>query len=196
MKSDSKESSNAISHLTNLLSTSVTPTSISPKLICMACRTISSKTTKEIFVFKDEWNTTDGRVKQLQYPMKPGAKVRAHYQPDTSQWFEVVSGELTVTVDRITQVLKNGDRLETKPGAEHAQRNNSKKDVVVLEGHNPPLNIEPFFTELPSILESKNPVTICQFFTKYKSVVSSKSMSFNYLVPLIAKLRSRKGSSN
>ena len=72
----------------------------------MAERTVISKKTKEVFVFKDEWNTQSGLVKKLQYSIAPGAKVHRHHHPETSQSFQVLEGELTVVVDGIKSVLK------------------------------------------------------------------------------------------
>ena len=154
----------------------------------MSTRIVESPKTKEIFTFKDEWNTPDGLVNQLQYEMRPGGKVHKHLHPNTTQWFEVVSGELTVFADGKTLTLKPGQKIETTNGGIHAQKNKGQDVTVVLEGYNPPINIEPFFTLLPKVFESKNPLKICVFFDDHRDVVSSKSISFKYIVPFLAKI--------
>lgn len=162
----------------------------------MARRVIEIPSTKETFIFDDEWNTPDGRVKQLQYQIQPGGKVHPHFHPHTVQWFEVVSGELEIQTGCQTLGLQPGQRLQTALGGVHSQRNTSQSVAVVIEGYEPPLDIEPFFQELPKVLGTKNLFKICIFFDEHKEIVASQSLTFRYLVPLIAKLgrilRSRK----
>lgn len=152
----------------------------------MAKRVVESKKTGEIFVFNDNWNTPSGLVKQLQYEIKPGAKVFKHFHPNTSQWFEVLSGELEVKVGGQKQTLKPGKRIQTKIGETHSQRNKSKKVTIVQEGYNPPIDIEPFFTYLPKALESKNLFKIFLFFHDHSHIVSSNTFTFRYIVPTFA----------
>lgn len=68
----------------------------------------------------------------------------------------------------------------------HSQRNTSSHKAVVIEGYEPAINIEPFFTALPHVMERKNIFKLCVFFSDFKNTVSSKSVTFNYIVPFVA----------
>lgn len=140
----------------------------------MAERIIECIQSGQTFVFSDEWNTTDGKVKQLSYKILPKKTVAAHVHPASSQYFKVISGELTVKVNGKRQIIKAGEEVKTSIGAEHAQWNDGDIVAEVIEGYDPPVDIEPFFTILPHALKSKNIFKIMVFFSDFSYVVTSR----------------------
>ena len=89
----------------------------------MSCRIVESAPTGETFIFDDEWNEADGRVRRIEYKLAPNKGVPLHFHPRTAQSFEVVSGCLHVKVNGREQVLNAGARLSTGPGDRHTQWN-------------------------------------------------------------------------
>jgi quercetin dioxygenase-like cupin family protein len=136
----------------------------------MARRTVESPVTGETFVFDDAWNEPDGRVRRLEYALAPNKPVPPHSHPATAQSFAVVSGTLHIRVNGEARVLSAGETAATKPGDTHAQWNEGPQTVRVVEGYDPPLAIEPFFTVLPHAIASRNPFKIAVFFADFRAV--------------------------
>jgi quercetin dioxygenase-like cupin family protein len=111
----------------------------------MAVRILDNPATGERFIFTDEGTEPDGRIRRLTYEMQPGARVDAHRHPGHVQTFRVVSGQLHVEADGRSLVLGPGDTAECSRGGVHQQRNEGAGKVVVEEGYDPPLDIEPLF---------------------------------------------------
>lgn len=159
-------------------------------------RTVNLQNGEQIFTFSDEWNTQDGKVRELHYKLAPGISVAGHKHPHTSQTFRVVSGELWIRNGWKKMRLGPGDSAKTPPGGVHSQWNSSRtKEVVVVEGYDPPLNIEPFFTHLPEVLKQKNPFKICVFFDDHANVVTSRTAVVRLTIAAIAHLGRRLGYS-
>ncbi len=148
---------------------------------------------EQTFLFDDEWNTEDGKVRELRYRLAPGGYVPAHVHPGTSQNFQVLSGYLNVKSGFRKMKLRSGERLETERGAAHSQWNESLSEVEVIEGYNPPLDIEPFFTALPHVMKTKNPFKICVFFSDFSNVVTSRTWFVRKLIDSIALVGRRLG---
>ncbi len=136
----------------------------------MARRVVVSEPTGETFIFDDDWNEPDGRVRQIEYEAAPHSRVPAHAHPNTTQFFEVISGELCVRTGGQTTRLKAGERAATKPGEVHAQWNEGDEPARVVERYEPPLAIEPFFTAVPIAIGSKNPLKIAVLFSDFKAI--------------------------
>jgi mannose-6-phosphate isomerase-like protein (cupin superfamily) len=111
----------------------------------LAERILDNPATGERFIFTDDGTEPDGRIRRLTYEMQPGARVRAHRHPGHIQTFRVVSGRLHVEADGHSLVLGPGDTAECSRGGDHQQRNEGTEKVVVEEGYDPPLDIEPLF---------------------------------------------------
>jgi len=111
----------------------------------MGARVLDNAATGERFIFTDDATEPDGRIRLLTYEMRPGARVRAHRHPGHVQTFRVLSGHLHVQVDGRPLVLGPGDTAECSRGGVHQQWNEGAEKVVVEEGYDPPLDIEPLF---------------------------------------------------
>lgn len=148
---------------------------------------------EQIFLFDDEWNTHDGKVRELRYRLAPGGYVRAHVHPGTSQTFQVVSGYLIVKSGFKKMKLRAGERLETARGASHIHWNESMSEVEVIEGYNPPLDIEPFFTALPHVRRTKNIFKICVFFSDFSAVITSQTWLMRKCIDSVAYVGRRLG---
>lgn len=139
-------------------------------------------------MFDDAWNEPDGRVGRLECELQPNSTVETHYHPATSQWFEVVSGTLHVRVNGRTSILNAGERATTRLGEMHAQWNEGPMPVRAMEGYEPPLDIEPYFTVLPHALASKNILKMAVFASDFDSVCRLASGPKRLTVLTIARL--------
>ncbi len=140
----------------------------------MSERLVESLSTGQTFTFCDSWNTPEGRVKQLKYTLEPGKSVAPHVHPNSSQFFKVISGELSVKANGKTLKLLPGQEIKSAISGEHAQWNTGSQPVEVIEGYDPPIDIEPFFTVLPHALESKNIFKLFVFLLDFEFVVTSR----------------------
>ena len=142
----------------------------------------------ETFVFSDDWNTPEGRVKKLRYSLPPGESVLPHIHPATSQFFRVVVGELTVFVNGRRMLLRAGDEIKTELGGEHGQANRGPSIVEVIEGYDPPLDIEPFFTALPFALKPNNPLKMFVLLDDFDRALTSRWHFARLIIRFFAKL--------
>ena len=154
----------------------------------MARRTILSPATGETFVFDDDWNEPDGRVRQIQYELQPNKPVPAHRHANTAQSFDVVTGVLHVRVNNRISVLQAGQRMSTGRGETHAQWNEGPDPVHAIETYDPPLAIEPFFTMLPRAVDSGNPFKIAILLADFGSVNAVASLPQRLFVGVFAPL--------
>jgi mannose-6-phosphate isomerase-like protein (cupin superfamily) len=152
----------------------------------MARRTIESAPTGETFVFDDAWSEPDGRVRRLEYVLQPKASAPSHFHPRAAQSFEVLSGTLHIKVNGRVRVLKAGDRAVTGLGEAHSQWNEGPEPVRAIEGYNPPIAMEPFFTILPHAIGSRNPLKIAVFFSDFRSVSGPGTISMWIMTTLLA----------
>ena len=154
----------------------------------MARRIVESPPTGETFIFDDDWNEPDGRVRRIEYVLQPGRTVPAHFHPGTAQSFAVTSGVLTVTVNGKTTVLGAGDEMVGGPGDIHAQRNDGDVPVVSVEGYDPPIDIEPFFTVLPHAVASGNPLKMGVFFGDFLPINANVGLPLRIMIAAMAPL--------
>lgn len=152
----------------------------------MARRTVESAPTGETFVFDDAWNEPDGRVRRLEYVLLPKASAPPHFHPGAAQSFEVLSGTLHIKVNGKVRVLEAGDRAVTGLGETHAQWNEGPEPVRAIEGYNPPIAIELFFTILPHAIGSRNPLKIAVFFSDFRSVSGPGTLPLRISIALLA----------
>ncbi len=154
----------------------------------MARRIVESAPTGETFVFDDDWNTADGRVRRLEYELKPGSGAPPHFHPGAAQTFDVVSGALHIRVNGKVQVLRAGDRATTGPGDVHAQWNEGPEIVRAVEGYDPPVDIEPFFTVLPHAIGSRNPLKMAVVFADFRAVSGPGNLPLTLMTTVLAPL--------
>ena len=100
----------------------------------------------DIFIFDDDWNEPDGRVRQMEHELKGHQRVPRHVHRarsrKPSRWFPATLG---VQIKRKRWILRPGEQITTGPGDVHAQWNQTAAPVRVIERYDPPLDIEPFF---------------------------------------------------
>jgi quercetin dioxygenase-like cupin family protein len=142
----------------------------------MARRVVDSQATGEIFTFDDAWLDEHGRVKQVEYELRAGHAVPPHFHPGIVQNFRVISGMLNISCEADTRVLKAGEEFATPPGAMHAQWNDGPEMARVLEGYEPPLDIEPFFTALGAAVASRNLLKMAVFFSDFRAISWTASL--------------------
>ncbi len=136
----------------------------------MARRTVTNELTGETFVFDDNWNEPDGRIRRMEFTLEPNNRVPTHAHPGTAQTFEVLSGVLCVRAGGRTLKLKPGEHYETERGEFHSQWNEGPDVVRAIEGYDPPLAIEALFTAVPQAMESKNPFKMAVLFSEFGAV--------------------------
>lgn len=162
----------------------------------MARRVVEDLRTGETFIFADEWNDQHGQVCKLEYFLKPGHRVPMHLHPNTAQGFKVVSGTLHVLADGVTHALRPGDYIKTVYSGAHGQWNNGPDIVHAEEFYDPPLGIEPFFTKLPIVRQSRNPFKIAVFFDDFSRIVTSRFWLTRTLIAALAWVGHRLGYSD
>jgi quercetin dioxygenase-like cupin family protein len=140
----------------------------------MSQRIVNCENSGQVFVFSDVWNNSDGKVNQLSYKIAPGKSVLPHIHPGVVQWFQVLSGKLSVRVGFKKKIISVGEIVRTQLGGQHSQWNDTNDIVEVLEGYEPALDIEPFFTILQHA-EKENFLKKMVFFSDFSFVVTSKS---------------------
>jgi quercetin dioxygenase-like cupin family protein len=160
----------------------------------MAARVLDNPATGERFIFTDEGTEPDGRIRLLTYEMRPGASVGAHRHPGHVQTFRVLSGQLHVEADGRSLVLRPGDTAECSRGGVHQQRNESPEKVVVEEGYDPPLDIEPVFVvaaraaergEMLSDGRLKNPLKLGVLVRDFSHIVAPADRWLNLALHLL-----------
>jgi quercetin dioxygenase-like cupin family protein len=168
----------------------------------MASRVLENRVTGERFTFTDEGTDAAGRIRVLTYEMKPGARVAAHRHPGHVQTFRVVSGRLHVRADGRPLVLGPGETAECSRGGVHQQWNEGPETVVVEEGYEPPLDIEPFFLVLSRAAERgevlragipKNPLKLGVLFRDFRHVVAPARRGLDLAARLLGALGDRLG---
>ena len=155
----------------------------------MARRVVNSERTGETFVFDDDWNEPDGRVRQLEYTLAPKKRVPPHAHPETAQVFEVLAGELTIRVGReAARTLTPGERASTAQGQSHSQWNEGTEVARAMERYEPPLAIEALFTAIPQAIESSNPFKIAVLLADFGRVSRVDNLGMRIFIGAFAPL--------
>jgi mannose-6-phosphate isomerase-like protein (cupin superfamily) len=93
--------------------------------------------------FTNAEQLTNGQKSEGLLTLKPLEKgPPEHIHTQQLEFFEVVSGALTVKVNGIDFLLKNGERIEIKKGDKHTYFNATNEAVVSKFGYEPALNIQ------------------------------------------------------
>ena len=85
-------------------------------------------------------------------------------------------------------MLRAGERVATGRGDVHSQWNEGPETVRAVEGYDPPVDIEPFFTLLPHAIGSRNPLKIAVFFAGFRSVSRPGILALALMTTLLAPL--------
>lgn len=85
---------------------------------------------KQILASPDELEC-EGCLAQV-VEIKPGAHVAPHYHEKTYEYYYVISGEVTFTINQSQRVLRSGDMMVTEPNDVHSVKNASSQDFRIL----------------------------------------------------------------
>ncbi len=104
------------------------------KIIYMAYRgkQVTNPVTGQQITFLQTASDTNGRYLEMQSTYDSfSRKPTPHYHPHQTEYFEVLSGELTVCLNNKTQVLKPGNRLCIPPNTPHSMWNNHSEKTMI-----------------------------------------------------------------
>jgi quercetin dioxygenase-like cupin family protein len=106
-------------------------------------KVISNTKTKQSIKFIHTGKDTNGQLLEMESVYLANSQEPApHYHPIQEEDFQVLQGELTVTIKDRLMVLKEGDTLHIPPGTSHAMWNNSNLITVINWQVRPALNTE------------------------------------------------------
>jgi quercetin dioxygenase-like cupin family protein len=93
---------------------------------------ISNKTTGQSIRFLQTAKDTNGKLLEMETTYEPGSKEpAAHYHPNQEEIFTVISGELTVRINKEIKKLTAGDVLHFPKNTVHSMWNGSDGVTVV-----------------------------------------------------------------
>jgi quercetin dioxygenase-like cupin family protein len=86
---------------------------------------------------------TNGFLLEMETSWKPvSTEPPMHYHPSQSEDFKIITGELTVRINGVLEVLKPGDTLHIPPRTAHAMWNSSGEKTVANWKVQPAKNME------------------------------------------------------
>ena len=81
-----------------------------------------------------------------------------HYHPYQTEYFYVLSGEITVRINNELKIFTVGESFVTKPGEPHSMWNSSEKKTVMNWKIKPAMDTENLFETLNGLLKDGKPV--------------------------------------
>jgi quercetin dioxygenase-like cupin family protein len=98
---------------------------------------------------------TRGERVEFEITMAPGALgPPRHFHPAQEESWAVVSGELSIQLDREWHVLREGDGRSIPPGTVHTLRNRSAGPVRFRDRHAPALDFQDYIEDLDRLRAS------------------------------------------
>jgi len=94
---------------------------------------------------------SDGDALHAEVWTSPGGDVPAHYHPQQTERFEVVSGEVVFRVGRDRRRVGPGERVIAEPGVVHAFKNSGAVDALVRVEVQPALGLQAFLEEAAAL---------------------------------------------
>jgi quercetin dioxygenase-like cupin family protein len=95
---------------------------------------------------------SDRQRVQFEITMAPGALgPPRHFHPDQHESWTVISGELSIQLDRDWHVLREGESRTIPPGTVHTLRNRSTQPVRFRDRHEPALDFQDYIENLARI---------------------------------------------
>ena len=105
--------------------------------------TLHNPVTRETMIFRRTSAETDGEAVVVETIVEPdGFVAAAHVHPHQSERFEVLEGELALTVDHDQVIAHAGDSLTVRPGAHHRFHNAGNRPVRFVTEIRPALEFE------------------------------------------------------
>ena len=87
----------------------------------------------------DGWHLVRAQgLSVIEERMPPGASETKHWHARSRQFFYVLSGTLTMTIEGVDQEIPAGHGIEIKQGLAHQARNDSADDLRLLVISSPP----------------------------------------------------------
>jgi mannose-6-phosphate isomerase-like protein (cupin superfamily) len=152
----------------------------------MARRVVKSEPTDDTFVFDDDWNEPDGRVRRLEFTLGLKGRVPPHAHPATAESFEVTSGVLSLKIGGRTLKLGPGEKAGTSRGEVHSLWNEGPEVAYVISSYDPPLAVEPFFTAIPRA--QANPFKMAVLWAESRRVSQPKAVGLRIFIALFGTL--------
>lgn len=104
---------------------------------------LNNPVTRETMIFRQTSAETDGDLVVVETIVEPDGFVAAtHVHPDQSERFEVLEGELGLTLDHDEVIAHAGDTVTVRPGTSHRFRNAGDKPVRFVTEIRPALGFE------------------------------------------------------
>jgi quercetin dioxygenase-like cupin family protein len=113
--------------------------------------TLLNPSTGETYTFLQRAEDTQGRLLQLRWSARPGGEVGEHIHPLQEERFEVIEGELTVSVNGEEMVCPAGEAVAVPPGVRHFFANRSSEPVTAILELRPALRMEHVFETLAGL---------------------------------------------
>lgn len=109
-------------------------------------KTIENKLIGQQLRFIRTSSETNGELLEIEntYPGRSREPI-GHYHPFQEEWFEVLSGELTVKLDNRVNIFKQGEKIYIPKNQVHSMWNDSEEKTVVNWIIKPALSTEHFF---------------------------------------------------
>lgn len=103
---------------------------------------------------------TNGELLEMEGTYFPGSnEPPVHYHPVQTEYFTVLSGEITVRINNELQIFSEGESFITKPGEAHSMWNSSEKQTVLNWKVMPAMDTENLFETLNGLLKEGRPVS-------------------------------------
>jgi quercetin dioxygenase-like cupin family protein len=104
---------------------------------------LNNPVTRETMIFRRTSAETDGEAVVVETIVEPdGFVAAAHVHPQQSERFEVLEGELGLTVDHDELIAHPGDTVTVRPGTRHRFHNASDRRVRFVMEIKPALGFE------------------------------------------------------
>ena len=104
---------------------------------------LNNPVTRETMIFRHTSAETDGEAVVVETVVEPdGFVAAAHVHPQQSERFEVLEGELRLTVEHDEVIAHPGDTITVRPGARHRFRNAGDRPVRFVMEIRPALGFE------------------------------------------------------
>jgi quercetin dioxygenase-like cupin family protein len=151
---------------------------VSPQL------TLRNEATGETYTFLQRARDTGGELLQLRWSARPGGKVGEHIHPRQEERFEVVEGELTVSIKGEEMVCPAGEVVAVPPGVRHYFANLGSEPVTAILELRPALRMEDVFETLAGLAREgkarrdglpRNPLQLAAFASEFADEIRGVS---------------------
>lgn len=146
----------------------------------MSNYTLENRATGETYTFLQRAGDTKGELLQLRWSARPGGQVGEHVHPLQEERFEVIEGELTVSMGRQETTCHVGECVAVPPGARHYFANRGSAPVTAILELRPALRMEQVFETLAGLAREgkagkdglpRNPLQLAAFANEFENEI-------------------------